>query len=97
MKTTLSPTGAPSESLVGSLCRELFSLRERARQLGDDLARCRDGRLFCRLRRELLRLEGRRRELQHTVDGLRLGALRDRLSLDFLVELSRRPLVPAAS
>ncbi len=95
MERSLSLPGSPSDSLVGSLCRELVSLRERSRQLAGDLGRCRDGRLFQRLRGELLRLEARRRELQRTVQGLELGALRDGLSLAFLVELSRRPLQQA--
>jgi hypothetical protein len=82
---------------VGSLCRELVHLRERARQLAGDQARCRDARLFGRLRGELLRLEARRRELQSTVAGLKRGGLRDALALAFLAELSRRPLVPVGS
>ncbi len=97
MRSSVSPTGAPSDSLVGSLCRELDQLRQRSRQLADALGRCRDGRLFCRLRGELLQLEGRRRELQSTIEGLKRGGLRDALSLAFLLELSRRPLVPVAS
>ncbi|MEB3322973.1 MAG: hypothetical protein VKI81_09140 [Synechococcaceae cyanobacterium] len=96
MPASLSPTGAPSETLVGSLCRELATLRERARQLVADLGRCRDGALFSRLRDELLRLEVRRGELQRTVRGLQRGGVRDRLALAFLVELSRRPLAEVA-
>ena len=97
MRSSVSSAGAPSDSLVGSLCRELVHLRERSLQLAGDLARCRDARLFLRLREELSRLEGRRRELQHTVQGLHRGGLRDGLSADFLVELSRRPLAAAVS
>jgi len=97
MRSSFSPACAPSDSLVGSLCRELVNLRERARQLVGDLARCRDAGLFCRLRGELLRLEARRRELQRTIQGLQGSGLRDGMSAAFLVELSRRPLAAAAS
>ncbi|MBM5804026.1 MAG: hypothetical protein FJ078_07900 [Cyanobacteria bacterium K_DeepCast_35m_m2_155] len=91
---TPSPLAAgPAESLVASLCREMAQLRERARLLIADQARCREDRLVCRLRQELQQLQRRRQELQACVRQLRRsGGLRDNLALAFLEELTRRPL-----
>jgi hypothetical protein len=85
---------APAESLVTSLCWEMDRLRRRAGQVVAGLERCQDPQLFERLRQELRQLGGRREELQR-VAGLLRRRLRvqDGLTLAFLEELTRRPLV----
>jgi hypothetical protein len=93
MSSFPSSTWSTADSLVGSLCREMGALRERARQLMADLSRCRDGGLVDRLRAELATLERRRRELSLSVRTLERSQLRDGLALAFLLELTRRPLV----
>ncbi|KEF40799.1 MAG: hypothetical protein ER33_14990 [Cyanobium sp. CACIAM 14] len=85
-----------ADSLVGSLCREIEAVRQRARQLLVQLGRCRDADLRRRLQGELVRLELRRRELDRSVRTLEGSGLKDRLALAFLRELSRRPLGAAA-
>jgi hypothetical protein len=84
----------PGESLVSSLCFEMDRLRRRARQVVAGLERCQDPQLFERLRQELGQLAGRREELQRVAAGLRRHLqLQDGLTLAFLEELTRRPLV----
>jgi hypothetical protein len=90
-------TGSIAESLVGSLCREMAAVRERAPRLLADLRLCRDGGLCLRLRGELVGLEQRRRDLQRAVRTLEASGLRDDLALAFLRELTRRPLSGALS
>jgi len=81
-----------SESLIGSLCREMGSLRSRGAQLKGDLSRCREETLRLRLRRELQGLQQRRQELRQSLDVLRRCDLQDPVGLAFLSELLRRPL-----
>ncbi len=86
--------GLPGESLVTSLCWEMDRLRRRAGQVVAGLERCQDPQLFERLRQELRQLGGRREELQRVAGLLRRRLpVQDGLSLDFLQELTRRPLV----
>lgn len=82
----------PSDSLMGSLCREMDRLRSRWRQVSADLARCQEEGLGHRLAAELDLLQQRRLELQQAVRDLQRRGLQDRLGLAFLKELSRRPL-----
>lgn len=82
----------PSESLVGSLCREMDRLRCRWSQLQADLVRCQEEALVGRLRAEGAQLQRRRLELQQACSELARRPLQDRLALAFLTELTRRPL-----
>ncbi|MFO7628336.1 MAG: hypothetical protein R6W06_02235 [Prochlorococcaceae cyanobacterium] len=82
----------PSDSLVGSLCREIDRLRCRWRQVRADQAHCQEEGLGRRLAAELLQLQQRRLELQAAARELQSRGLNDRLGLDFLSELTSRPL-----
>lgn len=82
----------PSDSLVGSLCREMDRLRQRWCQVRDQQGRCLEAGLAARLAAELNQLQQRRRELQHSVRALGRSAVQDPLGLAFLEELTRRPL-----
>ncbi|MEA5441531.1 hypothetical protein [Cyanobium gracile] len=89
MRPTTSQT---SDSLIGSLCREMGALRQSWRLLNGHLSTCRDAQLHQRLRREAARLQRRRRAihgLARTMAGL---PLRDPLGASFLLELAGRPL-----
>jgi hypothetical protein len=94
MPSPIPPSSSPpSESLVASLCREADRLRCRARQVVDDIGRCREKGLVGRLQQELQLLQGRRLELQASAKQLsRTRAVRDNLAVAFLDELTRRPL-----
>jgi len=81
-----------SESLIGSLCREMDALRSRGAQVTDDLRRCRQDTLRLRLLRELQALEQRRQEVRQCLEMLRGCGLSDPLGFAFLSELVRRPL-----
>lgn len=96
MSPDSASTGTIADTLVGSLCREMGAVRERAQVLLADLCRCRDGGLCLRLREELLRLERRRRELHQAARDLERRGLHDRLALAFLRELTGRPLARPA-
>jgi hypothetical protein len=87
-------TGSPttSESLMGSLCREIDALRNRCSQLIGELARCRQESLRLRLQGELEGIRLRRQELRVTLGVLQGSGLGDPLGLDFLSELVGRPL-----
>jgi hypothetical protein len=85
-------TTQPSESLIGSLCREASELRQRCQQVSELLASCREERLILRLQREARRLRLRRQELQELAGQLAALPLRDRLGAAFLLELTGRPL-----
>jgi len=90
----MAGVGLPGESLVSNLCWEMDRLRRRAGQVVAGLERCQDPQLFERLRQELRQLGGRREELQRVAGLLRRRLqVQDGLSLDFLEELTRRPLV----
>jgi hypothetical protein len=94
---TLLPAAASARTqpgtLVGCLCREMDRLRSRAAQVSADLTRCQSPALLERLRRELVQLAARRRELQQASRALRrLPQLQDTLAIAFLEELTRRPL-----
>ena len=85
-------TTQQSDSLVGSLCREMEGLRQSWRQLDGNLSRCREERLILRLQNEAIGLQRRQWELQLTARQLRTAPLQDPLGVAFLLELTRRPL-----
>ena len=82
-----------SDTVIGSLCREVDGIRYRCRQLLSAMARCEDSGLFCRLRNELRQLHERRDELLHSAKEWQSLGAKDSLSIEFLVEISSRPLV----
>jgi hypothetical protein len=86
-----------ADTLVGSLCREIWGLRSRAGQVQAALQRCQHPGLDQRLRQELQRLSHRRSELRRLADqlgGNRSGSSEGSVGVALLVELCRRPLRP---
>ncbi|MEB3307114.1 MAG: hypothetical protein VKK98_03075 [Cyanobacteriota bacterium] len=79
-----------SDTLVGSLCREADRIRQRSRQLSAALQCCHSVELSERLRREGHGLEQRRAELLAMARLWCHDSHKDRLALEFLIELCRR-------
>ena len=91
------PAVTAADTLVGSLCREIWDLRSRARQIQVALQRCQHPGLGQRLRQELQNLASRRSELQRLAD--QLGSTQAQgpdhsVAVALLAELCRRPLRP---
>jgi hypothetical protein len=80
-----------SDSVVGSLCREVDGIRQRSRVLIQAMARCQSRGLLLRLRRDLAQLQERRRELLATARAWQRRGVSDPLGMAFLIELSSRP------
>ena len=88
----LSATVRSSDSVIGSLCREVDATRRRCHQVEASMHRCQDRGLLLRLGRERDQLQARRRELLATARAWRRRDVADPLALDVLIELSRRPV-----
>lgn len=83
-----------SDSVIGSLCREVTGLRQRGLQVRMAMRSCQNASLLDRLQLELQQLDDRRRELLATARHWRQRrCLRDDLALEFLIEISSRPVV----
>jgi len=92
------PTITAADTLVGSLCREIWDLRSRARQVQASLQRCQHPGLGQRLHQELHNLAHRRLELQRLAaqcGGSHNQSGEPSLAVALLLELCRRPLVVA--
>ena len=89
----MSATVQSSDTVIGSLCREVDAIRHRCQHLLDAMARCQDGSLFTRLHAELRQLQERRRSLLETACVWRHRGVSDPLALAFLIEIASRPLV----
>lgn len=88
----LTTTTQTSESLIGSLCREMADLHQSWRLLNEHLSACCDTKLLLRLGREATRLQGRRLEIQRLARAMADLPLRDPLGAAFLLEVAGRPL-----
>ncbi len=91
------PSPPAADTLVGSLCREIWDLRNRARQIQAALQRCKHLELGQRLEKELQTMAHRRLELQQIAAqfcGHSQGCAPSSASA-LLLELCRRPLVVA--
>ncbi len=91
------PATVAADTLVGSLCREIWDLRSRAHQVQAALQRCQHPGLGQRLRQELQSLSRRRSELQRLADqlgGSQAHSSDRSVAVALLVELCRRPLRP---
>ena len=88
MKTTIKN----SESLVGSLCREVEENRHRFLNLLEALDKCGNKLLINRIQKELELIEQRQNELRLITREIKSSKLKDKLSIDFLIEISNRPL-----
>jgi hypothetical protein len=90
--TTQSSTSQASDSLIGSLCREMAALRQSWQLLNGHLSTCRDSQLRQRLGREAAHLQRRRLAIQDLARTMARLPLRDPLGASFLLELACRPL-----
>ena len=88
----MATTTLTSESLIGSLCREMAALRQSWQLLNGHLSSCRDSQLRQRLQREVARLQRRRLAIQGLARTMARLPLRDPLGASFLLELAGRPL-----
>jgi hypothetical protein len=82
-----------SDTLIGSLCREVDAIRHRSRQLALAMERCQNHCLLCRLKRELALLQQRRLTLLEMVRNWPRQGIRDPLALAFLLEMCQRPFM----
>jgi hypothetical protein len=92
---TIRPTATTirgSDTVIGSLCREVDVIRHRCRHILDAMRRCQDSALYCRLSKELRQLQRRRLELLETARIWKRRGVQDPLSIAFLIEISSRPL-----
>ena len=88
MKSTLNS----SFSLIGSLSRESQSIRQRSQNIINAIMNCQNKELLFRLKNELFSLEQRRCEIGNIAMRIRDYNYMDSLSIEFLIELSNRPL-----
>jgi hypothetical protein len=88
----MSATVAISDSVIGSLCREVDAIRQRCRHLSSAMERCQNRCLRCRLQQELLQLQQRRLALLDSARSWQLRGAGDPMALAFLIEICRRPV-----
>ncbi len=82
-----------SESLVGSLCREVENIRSRSKGIHIALDIAMNKLLKLRLKQELKNLDQRREEIYNQAKGFSLSSNDNKsLSLCFLEEISSREL-----
>jgi len=80
-----------SDSLIGSLCREVDRMRQRCSQLATLIRTCSNPGLLQRLKAEWLQLELGREELLNMARRWReQRCCSDALGLEFLIELCER-------
>ncbi len=81
-----------SESLIGSLCREIEYIRGRYKVISTLIVRSNDEILKLRLRNESSKLKERKKELELISDDIRNNYPVEEISSQFLNEVIKRPL-----
>ncbi len=81
-----------SETLVGSLCREIDTIRIRSSNISYSLKSCRDNYLLKRLIKEINSLDNRRIEIQKIANSISNIKDLDNLAIEFLKEIANRPI-----
>ncbi len=81
-----------SDSIVASLTRETYMIRARCISICSSIRNTKDNTLINRLKKELSMLEIRRFELLRNAHSLKLTKAIDPLSIDFLIEICKRPI-----
>ena len=81
-----------SDSVIASLCREVDGIRHRCSSLLESMAKCNDENLSCRLKKEFQLLRNRRQALFKIANEMQYNGLADKLSIEFLLEISSRTL-----
>jgi len=79
-------------SVIGTLSKEVYSLRIRCQSILSSILISRDESLLKRLRNELTNLEKRRAEIFNMASSMRNEENLDRLSVELLLEIASRPL-----
>ena len=82
-----------SLSLIASLSRESQSIRQRSQNIIKSIMNCKNKELLFRLKNELSSLEQRRYEIGNIAISIRDSNYMDTLSIEFLIEISNRPLI----
>ena len=90
MKTALGL--ATSSNLIGSLCKEIETIRSKYKFLATSINKCTDSDLIIRLNKELNRLIDRKNRIRIMAKSCKHIKSLDQLSIDFLLELCSRPL-----
>ncbi len=88
----MQKTFTRSDSFIGGLCREVESIRNRCSQLLLSINKCKDLGLTKRLKEEYNELIKRKLILSRTVQSFNKEKFRDTLSIEFLEEISSRPI-----
>ena len=83
-----------SQSLIGTLSKEVDTLRKRSRSILISIIKSKDKSLILRLNNEFRSIERRRREILIMATYIRDSNILDELSIDFLIEISKRPANP---
>ena len=73
----MQSTIVPSETLIGSLCREADYIRNRYRHLLNTIRTCKSNVLAIRLKGELDYLQRRRNELSSLAKGVNINKVQD--------------------
>jgi len=82
-----------SETFVGSLCKEVDNIRIRCNQITYSIQSSNNKILVLRLRQEFNRLVTRKKNIFHIAKRINENHLTDPLSLEFLLEISGRPIL----
>ena len=82
-----------SSSILGNLSKEAYSIRLRYKNVMNSTLSCKDQQLLNRLKKELKLLEERRHEILNIAIYYKKITLIDNLSIEFLIELSKRPII----
>ena len=88
MKSAITTT--TSESVIGSLCREVEYIRARCINLAETILRCKDELLCLRLQSEFKELQERQNNLLETSREFKKNLGIDVYSLEFLIEICSR-------
>ena len=78
-----------SQSLIGTLTKEVYTLRLRCKSVSNSIIKSKDENLIKRLQNELISLEVRRTEILEIAIFVRKKSL-DELAIDFLIEIINR-------
>jgi hypothetical protein len=86
----MSATVTYSDSLIGSLCREVDGIRHRCHYLVSAMERCEHSGLYSRLHNELVQLRQRQQAVLRAARYCQLKSSGDSMGIAFLVDLSAR-------
>ena len=82
-----------SDSLIGSLCREIEFIRLRSKVINENLQNCRNKELTNRLNKEMSKLIERKISILKLSKDLKNDKLIDKLSISFLIEIINRSFI----